>query len=236
MVEINILTLTCEGTLRRRGVLCLAACCNLATLAFTPFLTFCSTRVAILVSWSLITAWTTARVAGSSPASPDVDAARSSDRSALSRSPSAAWCRASPSSAAAITSMSSLGNTKEFADCSRWRAIDEESFEQRTLLLMLFGVDDSRRLWKRPAGVDGAESGLTILSSVKEVPSIHARDTGERTLRHSGRQRVLTEIVWCLGIGLRGLSMVRGQPCCPWPWPGKACRTGNPAAQRSPAA
>ena len=67
--------------------------------------------------------------------------------------------------------------------------IDEESFEQRTLLLMLFGVDDSRRLWKRPAGVDGAESGLTILSSVKEVPELGrcnllGPDTGEIELRN----------------------------------------------------
>ena len=72
IVEINILTLTTVGTLRRRGGLGSAACCNSATLAFTPSFTFCSTRVAILASWSLITAWTTARVAGSSPASPDV--------------------------------------------------------------------------------------------------------------------------------------------------------------------
>ena len=37
---------------------------------------------------------------------------------------------------------------------------------------MLFGVDGSRRLWKRAAGVDGAERGIRVLSSVKEVPEL----------------------------------------------------------------
>ena len=73
MVEKDILTLTSGGTLVRLGVLGSATYCKSATLAFTPSCTFCSTRAAIRVSWSLITSWTIRRVAGSSPASPDVD-------------------------------------------------------------------------------------------------------------------------------------------------------------------
>ena len=102
-----------------------------------------------------------------------------------------------------------------------------------------------------PAGVDGAESGLTVLSSVKEVDAlgtcnplghvraIQARDTVERTLRDSGRRRVLTVRVWCLGIGWRGLSMVpmaiardglpHRKPCRPTGRAARRHRLGRPS-------
>ena len=62
-------TLPSGGTLAQLEVFGSAACCNSATLLFTPSCTFCSTRAAIWASWSLITSWTITREAGSSPAS-----------------------------------------------------------------------------------------------------------------------------------------------------------------------